>query len=278
MIDSTPRVDVVITHYRSPEDLRTNLRSLRDLRSDRVGAVVVADSAASGEAREVVDAEYPEALYLPFAENVGYAALVNAGILSTHAPYLLVLNADTSLTPGAVERLVDALEADHDIGIVGPQVLNFDGTLQQTAFSFYRPLTFIARRTGFGGTPLGRRELRRFTNAPEVRTAIREGASLEVDWVMGCAFVVRRSALASVGILDTRFFMYFEDVDLCLRMWRAGWSVRYEPTATARHTWGRASRGGLLALVRNPMTRRHVSSALKFFNKHGLVLGTRRSA
>ncbi|THG30774.1 glycosyltransferase family 2 protein [Naasia lichenicola] len=270
-------IDVVITHYRSLDDLRENLHALRKLGSAHVRSVVVSDSAATGEARSIVRDEYPTATYIPFTHNVGYARLVNAGILSTSSPYVLVLNADVSLAPGGIEGLVGALDSDPGLGVVGPQVSNEDGSRQETAFSFYRPLTFLARRTRFGTTRLGRMELDRFTNAARVASSISSQSRMDVDWVMGCAFAIRRSALVSVGLMDTRFFMYFEDVDLCLRMWRDGWRVSYEPNARALHSWGRASKGGFAALLINPMARRHVASAVRFYRKHGWTGGTRHA-
>jgi N-acetylglucosaminyl-diphospho-decaprenol L-rhamnosyltransferase len=83
--------------------------------------------------------------------------------------------------------------------------------------------------------------------------------------------MVRRSALESVGRLETRYWMYFEDVDVCLRLWQAGWKVALVPAARARHTYGRASRGkGPSALLTNQMARVHLRSAILFFRLHGL--------
>jgi N-acetylglucosaminyl-diphospho-decaprenol L-rhamnosyltransferase len=271
---SPPSVAIIVTHYKSVPALQASLTSIRAVADLGATEVVVADSEEQPGTEQVVQEILPQATYLGFADDVGYAVSVNAGLAATTAPHVLVLNADVRLQPGTVEELVGALQADEGLGLVGPVLRYDDGTLQDSAFRFYRPATILHRRTRTGATPWGRRELERFS-APsrEVsRELDRAGRTpVETDWVLGAAVMVRRSALERVGPPDTRYWMYFEDVDWCLRFWRAGYRVAVVPSALALHTYGRASRGkGPAALLRNEMARVHLRSALKFFRAHGL--------
>jgi GT2 family glycosyltransferase len=185
-----------------------------------------------------------------------------------------VINADVRISPGMVESLIGALQADDGLGLVAPVLRYDDGTLQDSAFRFYRPTWILHRRTPTGKTAWGRAALRRFSEfsrAVEREIGRADSRPVRTDWVIGAALMIRRSALDDVGGADTRYWMYFEDVDWCLRMWHAGWEVAVVPSALAHHTYGRASRAkGPLALFKNELVRAHVRSAVKFFGAHGL--------
>ena len=266
-------VAVIVTHYKSLPALRASLTSVRDMADLARTEVVVADSEVQEGTEAAVAEILPSARFLGFADDVGYAVSVNAGLAGTQAPYVLVLNADVRISPGMIETLVAALEADPSLGLVSPVLRYDDGTLQDSAFRFYRPTTILHRRTALGTTRWGRAALRWFS-APSrvVEGALGDpaGSPVRTDWVLGAAVMVRRSAVEQVGAPDTRYWMYFEDVDWCLRMWQSGWEVAVVPTAEAHHTYGRASRGkGPSALLTNEMARVHAKSALKFFAAHG---------
>lgn len=268
---SPPRVAVVITHYRSVSDLNRCLRSIAEHGGDRVAEVVVCDSAALPRHSDAVHDALPRARYLGFQRNVGYAALVNAGVTLSHAEYVLVLNADVELGAGAVDQLAAHLDAHDRVAVAAPRLDGLDGELQHSTFRFYRPMTVLYRRTPLGRTGRGRRELSRFLADDELLGSLRSGAPIEVDWALGAALLLRRAAFDDVGPLDERYFLYFEDVDECLRCWRAGWSVHFLPTARVRHAHARASAGGgLLGVVTNPLLRTHITSAARFFRHNGL--------
>jgi GT2 family glycosyltransferase len=204
--------------------------------------------------------------YVPFGDNVGYAKMVNAGIERATSPFILVLNVDTEPTPGAYAQLLDIMIADQTIGLVGPGLVDRGGTLQQSAFRFHRLRTIPARRTPFGKTALGRKELDRFTLADIDLSS----GSHEVDWVSGAVMLVRRGAVLRVGGMDPRYFMYFEDVDWCRRMWKGNWKVVYRPEVRVVHHEGGGSRSkGLLASFRNRLTGAHIRSAIRYFSTHG---------
>ena len=263
-------VAIVVTHYRNREDLSKNLTSIAEFGGRRVAEVWIADSEATPGVRSFVHTILPEARYLPFRRNVGYAALVNMGVAASSTPYVLVMNADVSLTAGSVAALASQLDQTPDVGVLSPQLRYSNDSLQHSTFAFYRPSTVLYRRTILGRSRWGRRELERFMGADDPTATSTSDVPVDVDWALGAAMMIRRETLEEVGPLDERYFLYFEDVDWCLRAWRAGWRCSYLPTAICIHSYARASaRGGILGLLTNPLTRRHVRSAARFFWLYG---------
>lgn len=262
-------VSIVVTHYRSPDKLRTCLGSLENHLAGIPHELIVCDSASDGSAETVLRG-FPPCRYIAFEENVGYAVLVNAGLLQSRGEFILVLNADVTVDSETLPELLSAMRSDSRIGIAAPALLNPDGSLQQSAFADYRLLTPLARRTSLGKSRWGRRELTRFQMGGHHATS--GVAPAYPDWVMGAALLVRRDAMAEVGPLDTQFWMYFEDVDWCRRFRKAGWRVVWWPFANAMHEWGRASRDeGWIRGLRNRMAWIHLRSGWKYLRKHGLA-------
>jgi len=273
MIASAPSGDVavVVTHYRNPDDLRRNLLSIATHGGLRIGEVWVVDSEAMSAARKVVREIMPDAHYLPFRLNVGFAALVNMGVAASTAPYVLVLNADVELTQGCVEELANELDQEPDRGVVFPQLRYADNSPQHSTFAFYRPTTVLYRRTALGKSRRGREDLDRFMAEEPLAAALASGTPFDVDWALGAAMMIRRDAFEDVGPFDEKYFLYFEDVDWCLRAWCGGWRCSYVPTATCIHEYARASAtGGFLGMVSNRLTRRHIRSAVRFFRLYSL--------
>jgi N-acetylglucosaminyl-diphospho-decaprenol L-rhamnosyltransferase len=268
------KVAVIVTHYKSVPALRASIESILAVADPASTEVVVVDSEEQDGTEALVRELASHATFIGFPDDVGYAVSVNAGVAITHAPYILVLNADVRISPGLIETLIGAFEDDSSLGVVSPVLRYDDGTLQDSAFRFYRPSTILHRRTATGRTAWGKAALRRFSEVSrEVEQAIEREDSRPVrtDWAIGAALMVRRSAVDHVGTPDSRYWMYFEDVDWCLRMWQAGWEVAVVPSAVAHHTYARASRTkGPMALFKNEMARVHLHSAVKFFQAHGL--------
>jgi GT2 family glycosyltransferase len=265
------QVSVIVTHYRSPDELAVCLSTLQRLPGSKQLEVVVADSDAQAGTDEVVRDHHGSAKYIPVPSNCGYAALVNMGMAVTARPFILVINADIDLSPETISELLTHLLDNPHIGMVGPALAYQSGAEQSSAFAFYRPVTILCRRTPLGRTKWGQSELNRFEMADKVRPARATGSPIDVDWLMGAVMMVRRSAVLESGPLDERYFLYFEDVDWCLQFWRKGWRVVYLPTVTCAHRWSRASKkGGLVGLVVNPLARRHLRSGIRFFRRNGL--------
>ncbi len=177
----------------------------------------------------------------------------------------MILNADLILFKDALWQMIEYLENNPQIGLLGPQLLNFNGSIQDSAYRFYRPLTIIYRRTFLGRTKMGKADLDRFLMKDRDHRV-----PFDVDWLLGAALMVRRRALEEVGLMDERFFLYFEDVDWCRRYHDAGWRVVYLPAAKMHHYHGRVSkkRNGLGDILFNKYAWIHIASAIKYFLKY----------
>jgi hypothetical protein len=258
-------LSVIATHHRTPELLKLFLESLKAAATDLRLEIIVVDSEAEEETGEFLASDFPEIIYLPFKENTGYAKLVNAGLNRARGEYLLVLNADIILVSGALEKMLQYMKENFTAGMLGPQLLNFNGSRQESCFRWYRPLTILYRRTWLGKTAAGKKDLARFLMKDQ--DLARPQA---VDWLLGAAMFFRRAAFSSVGPMDERFFMYFEDVDWCRRFHQHGWQVVYLPDAKIYHYHGKVSKTeNFWSHFFNKYFWIHLSSAFKYFLKHG---------
>lgn len=255
-------LSIVIVHYRAPNDLEVCLRSLAEARIAVPHEVCIIDNRSEDGAVEMVRRRFPTVKIIVNQENVGFGRAINQAFRQTSGGYVLVLNPDIIVRPGAIERLCRYLDAQATVALCAPKLLNPDGTLQYSCRTDYTLGVYLFRRTPLGGWFPGHRILRdhlmRGWNHETVR---------DVDWVLGAAFMLRRTAFSADGVMDERFFLYFEDVDLCVRLRRAGWRVVYLPESVMVHAHQRASAGGLLARAR----REHLKSWLKFEWKHRIV-------
>lgn len=232
----------VVVDYESGPLLVSCVRSL--LADDSAGGppeVVVVDNAgATGRASSssaALAGEFPDLPVLRPGANLGYARAANLGIAATRTPIVAVLNPDTEIDVGTAAAMVARFEREPELGALGPQIRNPDGSRYPSARQ--APSTTDA----IGHALLG--ELvpeNRFTRAYRELDAD-PGRPRDVDWVSGAALWLRRSALDAIGGWDERFFLFFEDVDLCRRLEDEGWRIAYEPGGRVMHVVG-ASRSG----------------------------------
>jgi N-acetylglucosaminyl-diphospho-decaprenol L-rhamnosyltransferase len=165
--------------------------------------------------------------------NRGFAASNNRGIEEGRAPFVLLLNPDAALLPGALSVLEATAGANPGAGVVGALIVNADGTVQANSFGRFPSLaSALGLRLWRGWQQLRGNASR----SPRVL-----GSTTPVSWVTGAAMLVRRTAIAAVGPLDESFFLYYEDVDWCWRMRAGGWQVLLEPTAKVIHHLGGSS-------------------------------------
>ncbi|MDP3731039.1 MAG: glycosyltransferase family 2 protein [bacterium] len=261
-------LSIIVVHYKNIELLKLCLKSIRDCLAgeDLDYETLVVDSCAQPETEPILSEEFPEAKYFPFKKNVGYAVGVNCGIKNSSGQYVLILNPDIVMTKEAVPKMLDYLRQHPEVGILGPRLLGFNGQIQNSRFRFYRPWTIIYRRTFLGKTRQGKRELSHFN-----LSHLNPVEHAYPDWIMGSAILTSRSAIEKVGLMDERFFLYFEDVDWARRFWENGLKVLYFPEAVMLHYHQRSSKAGFdfLDFFLRRETRWHIASALKYFFKHG---------
>ncbi len=226
-------IAAVVVNFNTAGHLR---RCLSSLREEGVARLVVVDNGSSDDSAEV--AETAGAIWLPSGANVGYGRAANLGAARpelSRCPMLLVCNPDIELRPGALAALRSTLDENPAVGMVGPKLLNSDGTLYPSARAFPSMLDAVGHAVlglFFPGNPFTRRY--RLVDWDHSEAAL-------VDWVSGACFLARREAWETIGGFDPAYFMYMEDVDLCWRLGEAGWQVAYEPSAVVKHAQGVAA-------------------------------------
>ena len=254
-------VSLVIVHYQSRAALLRLLGSLREAKPAPVREILVVNNSGDPIEDLLRDLPWPARLLAP-GRNLGYARGVNEGIRIAREDQVLILNPDILVPAGSVEALVRCAEERPRAGIVAPKLLNADGTLQLSARRFYNWKTLLLRRAPLGPYAARSRTLRNHLMADWDHAETRP-----VDWVLGAAMLARKRAIRDVGMMDERYFLYFEDVDWCQRMWRHGYEVLYCADAAMVHEYARAS-----AQLRARSIRAHAAGLLRFAEKWSALL------
>ncbi len=258
-------LSIIITHHNTPELLDLCLNSINRTTKNIKKEIIVVDSEVKEKTEELIKEKYPEVKFIPFKKNVGYAKIVNAGLKKARGDYILILNADVIVLEKSVAKMLKYIKDHAEVGIVGPQLLDFTGNVQVSCFSFPSLGAILARRTFWSRTKKGKKLLDKFTMKDSNIRIPRK-----VNWLQGSAMIIRKKAMEKIGLWDERFFAYFEDTDFCHRFWQKGYSVIYLPTAKMVHYYHRNSknRGIFLDIFFNKYTRIHIISALKYFWKY----------
>lgn len=262
-------VNIVLVNYNMKEEIDRCLSSLfNDVKDSGLQInVVVVDNASTDGSFDVIRKKFLEVKYLSQTKNLGFGAAQNIGLNSTEAKYHFILNPDTYFYPGeqTIKKLFDFMEKETKIGVIGPKILYPDGTLQFSCYRFPTLWHPVISRTSFGTKGFGKK----FFNQLVMKDYDHEDRR-PVDWIMGSAMFVRGKALQEVGGFDERFWMYYEDSDLCRRFWEAGWSVYYVPQIIIEHVHARRSAGvsGIFtSIIKNKYARIHIASWLKYMWK-----------
>jgi hypothetical protein len=222
-------LSIIIVNWNTRDLLADCLRSVYNTVHDLTFEVFVVDNASSDGSAAMVHKRFPGVRLIENAENVGFARANNQAIMQSEGEHVLLLNPDTVLSQGAVARLIEGLTTLPSVGIVGAQLLNADGSLQDSWDHFptlFREIPLLNRL----GKSLG---------GPTY-----SGAFLvyKVDWVSGACLLIKRHVLDVIGGLDEDYFLYTEETDWCYRAHRAGWKVGFIPAARVLHVRRMASR------------------------------------
>jgi GT2 family glycosyltransferase len=258
-------LSIVVTSYKNPQLLKVCLDSIIRNVQGISYELIVADGQTEEDTELMMREEYPNVVFFAFEKNVGFQALLKKGIEKSTGKYLLLLNGDIIVTENSVEKMLTFIKENPAVGILGPKLLNFNGSLQYSCFRFYRPITILYRRTILAKFPFSKKHIDWFLMKDFDHNHIKK-----VDWLMGSALMISRDALNKVGYMDPQFFMYMEDVDWCRRFWENDFEVVYYPQARMHHYHGKGSaRGGVIrSLLFNKMTWVHISSGIKYFKKY----------
>ena len=244
-----------IVNFNTRDLLDTCLRSLE---REALSQLIVVDNASTDASQAVVEQRGPRVRLIANTSNVGYGAAANQALCEARSKYLFLLNADTEVRPGAIAQLTAYLDAHPEVAIAAPRLVDRTGVTQTSCFPFpgtrgwlfeNGPLTVWTRLV-----PWARERSVSFHTGLDARA---------VPWALGAALCVRRAAALSVGAFDERYFMYFEEVDLCYRLAQAGWKTHFVPAALVMHLGG-----GSTSQVRTAMLIQRFRSTVDYYRRH----------
>jgi GT2 family glycosyltransferase len=253
-----PDLSVCIVNWNTRPDLEEAVASVLASDPELKCEVIVLDNASRDGSAEMMRERFPGVRLLESPENVGFARGYNRAVGESKGRYILVLNPDTVVRPGALGRLIAFMEEEKQAGACGPRLLNSDGSIQYSCRRFPTPMAAVFRNTVLGRIIPRNHYTREYLMADWDHRAVRE-----VDWISGAAMCIRREAWEEVGGFDEGFFMYAEDIDWCLRARQAGWKICYVPEAAIVHKIGRSSDQRPL-----PMVVQFHRSMARFYRKH----------
>jgi GT2 family glycosyltransferase len=235
-----PELTAILVNYNAGDELRVALGSIAAEMAGRDWEGYVVDNASVDGSGAIAREFLPEVTLVDNRDNVGFGRAVNQALARARSPLVLIMNPDCRLQPGAVLALQEELRRHAHCALVGPRILNPDGSVQGSARGDPDMLTGLFGRSAalrrlLPSLPVSKR------NVVDDEAAA-GSASVTVDWLSGACVLARREALTAIGGFDERYFLYWEDADLCRRLRAEGFHVRYVPSAVAVHRVGHSSR------------------------------------
>jgi len=227
----------VIVHYKVPDFLQRALRSLRQAQLYDQTEVIVVDNASRDESKRCITEEFPEVQWIGLKSNIGFGKACNVGAQCSHGTFILFINPDTLVSQNTLSECFNFFNRHDHVGIIGPKILNADGTLQVSCRrSFPTPSVAFYRLTGLSKLFPKSRRFGHYN-----LTFLDPEQESEVDAVSGSFMFMRLSLFQDIGGFDETFFMYGEDLDLCWRVKEKGHAVWYDPHTQIIHFKGRSS-------------------------------------
>lgn len=252
-----PTLSIITVSWNVRELLQACLASVGAARDQINLEMILVDSFSADGTPEMVAKLFPWVKLIACQENVGFPKGNNIGIGQATGKYILLLNPDTVVLENALASMCDYLDKHADVGVVGSQLLNSDGTVQSSRRRFPTLVTALFESTWL--QPFAPQTVLNHYFALDVPDA----ETADVDWVMGASLMTRRSIVEQVGGLDEAYFMYSEELDWCRRIKSAGWRVVYFPKAKIVHHLGKSSE--------QAVTHRHINfnrAKLRYFRKY----------
>lgn len=259
------KLAVITINHRHGEMIKKTIESLLAVGCNQPFQLFVINNLADETIQQWLTETVPGARVMKNKIPKGFASNINH-IITQHPDfnYYLLLNPDVICLPGMIDKLFNTMKADPQVGVVGPQLLDMDGTTQPSRRRFATFPVLMMRALHLDSL---------FKRLPAVDRYLMAGEDFatvsEVDWVTGAVMLLRKTALDEVGLFDERFYMYFEDEDLCCRMWQKGWKVCYSKEARAYHAHIAEGRKKVLSKA----NFRHIASAFKMLFKYGGKIG-----
>ncbi len=257
-------LSIIILNYKTKDLIKYCIKNIVATVTDLQYEIIVVDNGSHDGVEVMLAQHYPQVRFIQSGANLGFAAGNNIGMREARGEYIMIMNPDITVTPGAVSTVVSYMRSHPDVGLVGPKLLNGNNTLQYSCMRFQTFRSIVYRRTPLGKTKRGQEFLRNYLMMDWDHNETRP-----VDWVMGACQTVRRADLERVGMYDDRFFFYVEDMEWCRRFWMNGKQVVYKHDAVMYHLHEQASMTSTWGFLKlNKFVRWHLSSYFKYVLKY----------
>jgi len=257
-------ISIIILNYKSKGFTLNCIKSVKEANfKDLKYEIIVVDNNSEDHLGEILAWQNPEIKFIQNKINLGMGTGNNVGLREANGKYIAVVNPDTLVFKDTFVKLHDFMEASPKVGIVGPLQYNPDKTIGDSCYRWHNLMTPIFRRTPFGKFKFAKQEIARY-----LMKDFDHQTTKEVDWLLGSFLFIRAQAIKQVGMFDERFFLYFEDTDLCRRFWQKNWQVVYYPEAKIIHNHLRQSaQAPWYKFLWDRTTRAHIASWIKYLRK-----------
>jgi len=267
LIKLMPKFDlsIIIVSFNTRHLLADMFESLHAASSKLTIQIIVTDNASSDGSCEFILSNYPEVLLIENTKNVGFGRANNQALPYIEGNYVLLLNTDAFVSPDTLEKTIRYMDKKPRCGVLGVKLKGRNGELQPSCRFFPTPLNVFLNSTGLNQI---------FRNIQMIDDMQWDHASTRrCDWVPGCYYLVRREVIDQVGLFDSRYFLYYEEVDHCFAVKNAGWETHYYPHTTVVHIGGESAKTeGILTNSGKQLENMQIESELLYFRKnHGLM-------
>lgn len=269
------KLSIIILNFRNEDFCNKCINAIQKSMFDSFEyEIVFVDNASNDGSFENIQEKWKKNQKIKFIKsnkNLGYGQGNELGIIETKGEYLLIINPDIEVFENTIKGLIEYLDNHKNVGIIGPRLLYSDGATQDSFRHFPRVFDIFIKRASFL-KKLFHKRLAHF-----LMWNVDFTKPIEVDWIVGACFMTRKIAWEDVGGFDKRFFLFFEDTDLCRKMWTKNWKVVFNPNFKARHHHNRLSdTKNFIDIFRKKTVRIHIASAIKYFWKWMLKKNPRK--
>lgn len=265
---SRTTVSVLMVNYNTADLLVRSVQALKRAANGIGVQIIVVDNASRDDSVLRIAKEHPDVIVIANRDNVGFGRACNQALARASGEYVLLLNTDAFVAPDSLAKTLAYMQMHRRCGILGVKLVGADGRLQPSARYFPTPWNLFLTRTGLG-------RFRIFRSVRMVDDMNWDHASVRrCDWVPGCFYLVRRTVIDQIGLFDSRYFLYYEEVDHCLAARRAGWEVVFYPDTTVVHLGGESAKlTGEITPSGRQVEALRVESELLYFRKNAGPIG-----
>lgn len=256
-------ISIVIISWKMKELLKSCLQSIYKFTTDVNCEIIVIDNDSQDGTSEMIQSEFPEIILIKNKENRGVAPARNQGMAISNGKYVLILDADVELIENSIFKLFEFMESNADCGLVGSKLVSTDRQLQFSCKRFPNLLSFIFRRLEHFDVIKNSKTLRYHTMQDWEHKEIKE-----VDYLIGACQFIRSDVIKKIGMYDDKIFYGPEDIDFCLRIWKAGWKVMYNPFTQIVHHEQRITKKNFFSSI----SLKHFIGILYIYRKYNFKI------